>query len=106
MPRRWIPLRLPPGPGVALPASGSRKHIYFTAPAWEEEHGRRIAERLDSLGLTYEVMKANRLPKLGGSTTRETYQKAKNTLAVVTAPPSAMKADTDPTLGRLAVSFS
>ena len=67
------------------------KHIYFTAPAWEEEHGRRIAERLDSLGLPYEVMKANRLPKLGGSTTRETYQKAKNTLAVVTAPPSAMK---------------
>ncbi len=67
------------------------KHIYFTAPAWEEDHGRRIAERLDSLGLGYEVMNGNRLPKLGGSTIRETYQKAKNTLAIVTAPPSALK---------------
>ncbi|CAH1001483.1 Spore photoproduct lyase [Neolewinella maritima] len=67
------------------------KHVYFTAGAWEEAHGRRIAERLDALGLNYEVMKANRLPKLGGSTTRETYQKAKNTLAIVNAPPSTMK---------------
>lgn len=67
------------------------RHIYFTAAAYKEEHGRRIAERLKSLDLNYEVMKANRLPKLGGSTTRETYQKAKNTLAIVNAPPSAMK---------------
>lgn len=67
------------------------KHVYFTAGAWEEDHGRRIAERLDGLGVNYEVMKANRLPKLGGSTTRETYKKAKNTLAIVNAPPSAMK---------------
>ena len=67
------------------------QHIYFTAGAWQEEHGRRIAERLDGLGLTYEVMKANRLPKLGGSTTRETYKKAKNTLAIVNAPPSQLR---------------
>ena len=67
------------------------QHIYFTAGAWREEHGRRIAERLDGLGLTYEVMKADRLPKLGGSTTRETYKKAKNTLAIVNAPPSQLK---------------
>jgi spore photoproduct lyase len=67
------------------------KHVYFTAAAWREEHGRRIAERLDGLGLTYEVMKANRLPKLGGNTTRETYKKAKNTLAIVNAPPSQLR---------------
>ena len=67
------------------------KHVYFTAAAWEEEHGRRIAERLEMLGVNYERLSKNRLPRLGGSTTRETYKKAKNTLAIVNAPPSAMK---------------
>ncbi|NJC25770.1 SPL family radical SAM protein [Neolewinella antarctica] len=67
------------------------KHVYFTAAAWEEEHGRRIAARLDELGVVYERLKGNRLPRLGGSTTRETYKKAKNTLAVVNAPPGQMK---------------
>ncbi len=67
------------------------KHVYFTADAYREEHGRRIAARLAELGLSYEVQSANRLPKLGGSTVRETYQKAKNTLAVVNAPPSALR---------------
>ncbi|MGB3800039.1 MAG: spore photoproduct lyase family protein [Lewinella sp.] len=67
------------------------KHVYFTADAYREPHGIRIAERLRALGLEYEVMKANRLPKLGGNTTAETYRKAKNTLAVVNAPPSAFR---------------
>lgn len=67
------------------------KHVYFTAAAWQEEHGRRIAERLDKLGVNYEKLSKNRLPRLGGTTTRETYRKAKNTLAIVNAPPSAMK---------------
>ena len=67
------------------------KHVYFTADAYAEVHGRRIAERLEKLGVNYEVMRANRLPKLGGSTTAETYRKAKNTLAIVNAPPSALR---------------
>jgi spore photoproduct lyase len=67
------------------------KHVYFTAAAWREEHGRRIAERLDGLGVNYEVQKANRLPRLGGNSTRETYKKAKNTLAIVNAPPSQFR---------------
>ncbi|WP_371930938.1 radical SAM protein [Lewinella sp. JB7] len=67
------------------------KHVYFTAAAWQEEHGRRIAERLAKLGVEYEVMSANRLPKLGGATTRETYRKAKNTLAIVNAPAGQFK---------------
>ncbi|THH40752.1 radical SAM protein [Neolewinella litorea] len=82
-----------PAPGA--PGRSARlwkpRHIYFTAAAHAEEHGRRIADRLDQLRLPYEVLSANRLPKLGGSTVRETYQKAKNTLAIVTAPPSALK---------------
>ena len=67
------------------------KHVYFTAAAHREEHGARIAERLHALGVGYEVLSANRLPKLGGSTTAETYRKAKNTLAIVNAPPSALR---------------
>ena len=67
------------------------KHIYFTADAYQEEHGRRIAARLEGLGLTYEVQSGNRLPRLGGGSVRETYRKAKNTLAIVNAPPSAMR---------------
>ena len=67
------------------------KHVYFTADAYAEAHGRRIAERLEKLGVNYEVMRANRLPKLGGATTAETYRKAKNTLAIVNAPPSALR---------------
>lgn len=80
----------PGAPGRSAPLWKPR-HIYFTAAAFAEAHGRRIAERLDQLQLSYEVLSANRLPKLGGSTVRETYKKAKNTLAIVTAPPSSMK---------------
>ena len=67
------------------------KQVYFTAAAWEEAHGRRIAERLDSLAINYEVLKANRLPRLTKGTTREVYKRAKNTLAIVNAPPSQFR---------------
>ena len=67
------------------------KHVYFTAAAWEEAHGRRIAERLDRLGVNYERLSKNRLPRLGAGTVRETYKKAKNTLAIVNAPPSQFR---------------
>ncbi len=67
------------------------KHIYFTDDAYREPHGRRIAERLDTLDLNYEVLKGNRLPRLNGASVRETYRKSKNTLAIVNAPPSALR---------------
>ncbi|WP_198661742.1 SPL family radical SAM protein [Lewinella sp. IMCC34183] len=85
-------------PDITTFAGGGRsardwkpKHIYFTADAYREPHGRRIAARLEDLGLTYDVQKGNRLPRLGGATVRETYQRAKNTLAIVNAPPSALR---------------
>ena len=67
------------------------RHVYFTAAAYGEPHGRRIAARLDDLRLNYEVLKANRLPRLKEKTVRETYQKSKNTLAIVNAPPSQFR---------------
>ena len=67
------------------------KQVYFTAAASETEHGRRIAERLDRLGVNYERLKGNRLPRLTKGTVRETYQRSKNTLAIVNAPPGQLK---------------
>lgn len=67
------------------------KHVYFTAAAWAEPHGRRIAERLDGLSVNYERLAKNRLPRLQQATVRKTYQKAKNTLAIVNAPPSQFR---------------
>ena len=85
----------PPVDSVTNPGRSARlwkpKHVYFTKDAYGEPHGRRIAERLSSLGINYEVQNGNRLPRLGGSTTAETYRKAKNTLAIVNAPPSALR---------------
>ena len=66
------------------------RRVLFTAAARAEPHGRRIAERLDGLGVAYEVLKADRLPPTPrGLSTAEAYRRAKDTLAIVNAPPSA-----------------
>ena len=67
------------------------RRIYFTAAAWEQPHGQRIAERLSALGLPYERLKGNRLPSFKGKDVRARYRDAKNTLAIVNAPPSQLK---------------
>ena len=67
------------------------QRVQFTPAALEEAHGRRIYERVRALDLPVEVLKANRLTGLKGNDVRSTYNIAKRTLAVVTAPPSAFK---------------
>ena len=67
------------------------RQVYFTAAAWEEPHGQRIARRLEELGIDFERLKGNRLPSFRGKSTREVYREAKNTLAIVNAPPSQFK---------------
>ncbi|GAB3538725.1 spore photoproduct lyase [Pontibacter brevis] len=57
----------------------------------EESWGRQMYERVKALGLPVQELKQNRLTGLRGEDERETYRKAKNTLAIVTAPPSALK---------------
>ena len=89
----------PPVASFARPTDGpgrpaklwKPRHVYFTAAAHTEPHGRRIAERLDQLRINYEVLKANRLPRLKEKTVRETYKKSKNTLAIVNTPPSQLR---------------
>ena len=63
------------------------KRVLVTAPALEHRFGRAIAERCQALGLEVERLAGNRLTGLRGDSERETYRRAKSTLAVVVSPP-------------------
>jgi spore photoproduct lyase len=63
----------------------------FTPNALQEQHGQMISQRVQALGIPIEILKSNRLTSLRGEDARETYNRAKRTLAVVTTPPSAFK---------------
>ncbi|AKD05864.1 radical SAM protein [Pontibacter korlensis] len=67
------------------------KQVLITPAALEEPWGQQIYGRAKSLGLPVHELKQNRIVGLRGEDERETYRKAKSTLAVVTAPPSALK---------------
>ena len=67
------------------------KRVVFTPDALEEPFGQQIYERVSSFDLPIEIMKNNRITGLRGADERETYRIAKNTLAVVKAPPSAFR---------------
>jgi spore photoproduct lyase len=69
--RRWTPRR-----------------VVVTPAALDHPHGLRIVDRVESLGLEVERLKSNRLTGVRGDTDRETYARAKSTLAVVVSPPS------------------
>lgn len=81
---------------VAEPvASNSRlwlpKRVVFTPEALDEPFGQQILNRVKQYDLPVEIMKNNRITGLRGETEKETYKIAKNTLAIVNAPPSAFK---------------
>jgi spore photoproduct lyase len=65
------------------------KRVVFTPDAFAEPYGQKIYERVKALNLNIEVAKNNRITGLRGKDERETYRIAKNTLAIVNAPPSA-----------------
>lgn len=69
------------------------KRVLITKSAAAERHGERMIARFADLGLDYEVLRADRLPALAprGSDVRTAYRLAKDTLAVVNAPPSQLK---------------
>ncbi|GAA5143400.1 spore photoproduct lyase [Nocardioides marinquilinus] len=64
------------------------KRVAITPAALDEPHGVRIVERVEALGIEVERLKGNRLTDVRGETERETYARAKSTLAVVVSPPS------------------
>ena len=67
------------------------KQVLFTPAALNEPFGQQIYERVIALGLPVKLLKSNRLTGIRGENERETYQLAKQTMAVVVAPPSAFK---------------
>lgn len=64
------------------------ERVLFTPAALDQPWGQQILSRLQALDLPIEELPQNRLSGLRGDSERETYQIAKRTLAVVTAPPS------------------
>ncbi|CAM3684969.1 SPL family radical SAM protein [Nocardioides zeicaulis] len=69
--RRWLPRR-----------------VVVTPAALEEPHGAGVVERVESLGIEVERLRSNRLTGVRGETDRETYARAKSTMAIVVSPPS------------------
>ncbi|RSK34049.1 radical SAM protein [Hymenobacter metallilatus] len=72
------------------------KRVVFTPDALDQPFGQQILARVEAHGLEIERLKSNRLTGLRGSDTRETYRNAKSTLAVVCAPPSALRLQPTP----------
>lgn len=65
------------------------KRVVITPDALAEPFGQKILERVAQYNLPVEVMKNNRITGLRGANEKETYKIAKNTMAIVNAPPSA-----------------
>lgn len=80
------PLDTPAKPRLWMP-----QQVQFTPAALEQPWGRQIKKRIETLGLPIEVLTQNRLTGLRGADERETYNRAKRTLAVVNAAPGAFK---------------
>ena len=81
------PARAPRSPKLWLP-----RHVQVTAAAAERPHTAEILRRLEAAGVDdVQVLRSNRLVGLGEGSEREIYSRAKSTLAVVVAPPSALR---------------
>ncbi|GAB3290638.1 SPL family radical SAM protein [Hymenobacter tenuis] len=72
------------------------KRVVFTPDALEQPFGQQILERVTVHGLEVELLKSNRLTGVRGDDARDTYRRAKSTLAVVCAPPSALRLQPTP----------
>jgi len=83
-------------PRATTPRSAGKlwrpKRVLITAPAAEQPHTAEIIRRCEASGIDdIRLLSGNRLTGITGATERETYALAKSTLAVVVAPPSALK---------------
>jgi spore photoproduct lyase len=68
------------------------RHVQITRAAQEQPHTAEIIRRCELAGVEdIQLLPGDRLTGLRGGTERETYARAKSTLAVVVAPPSALK---------------
>jgi spore photoproduct lyase len=67
------------------------KQVLVTPAASEEAWGQQIIERVKAYQIPVRKLSQNRITGLKGKNERETYARAKNTLAIVNAPPSSFK---------------
>lgn len=67
------------------------KQVLVTPAAAAEAWGQQIIERVKSFDIPVKKLSQNRITGLRGKNERETYAIAKNTLAIVNAPPSQLK---------------
>ncbi len=67
------------------------KQVLVTRSALEHEHGHAIAARCEALAIPVRRLDGDRLTGLRDGSEREAYRRAKGTLAVVVAPPSARR---------------
>ena len=73
------------------------RHVRVTRAAQEHAHADEIVRRCEALGCDdIELLKVDRITGVKGETERETYSRAKATLAVVVSPDSARKLDPIP----------
>lgn len=76
---------------IAKPRLWMPERVIATPAALAEPWGQQVITRLQALNLPIEELPRNRLTGLRGESDRETYDIAKRTLAIVTAPPSQFK---------------
>jgi spore photoproduct lyase len=67
------------------------KQVLVTPAAAEEAWGQQIIARIEAYNIPVTKLSQNRITQLQGKDERETYAIAKNTLAIVNAPPSSFK---------------
>jgi len=77
--------------GARAPRLWRPKRVVVSRSALELDHGRRIAERAESLGIAVERLASDRLGLGFDADPRRAYAQAKSTLAVVVAPPSKLR---------------
>jgi spore photoproduct lyase len=89
---------LPPAPAARTHAAKLwlPKRVVFTPDALEEPFGQQMLTRVRAQGLEVELLKNNRLTGVRGEDPRDTYRRAKSTLAVVCAPPGALRLQPTP----------
>ncbi|WP_407523186.1 SPL family radical SAM protein [Methylobacterium oryzisoli] len=67
------------------------RQVLVTPASLDHAHGRAMVARVEALGLPVERLAGNRLTGLRHADPRRAYAEAKNTLAIVVAPPTKLK---------------
>ncbi len=76
---------------IGQPRLWKPKRVYVSPAAAEWDQANEMVKRASELGSEVIYLKNNRIPRIEAENDRKAYAEAKQTLAVVTAPPSKLK---------------